>query len=224
MSESRIAAVVCEGQTDVPIVRELIQAVWPEIEEVRCLQPQLDETDRAKGPAGWSQVKAWCERNAGSLKDVIDPDVGDPIALLLVIIDVDIAIAAGISNPPTRVGVYETKRLRDVMETWLREGKEKLPSALVLSTPVMSIETWIVAALFPKQRLPEQIVDPAGFLAKKGILKLSPTDHRPWKELHRYRSAALKVAHKVKQVRRACKEAERMLSSIEKLRARNVSS
>ena len=35
MSSPRIAALVCEGQTDVPILRAAIQAVWPEVEEVR---------------------------------------------------------------------------------------------------------------------------------------------------------------------------------------------
>jgi hypothetical protein len=28
MSETRIAAVVCEGQTDVPILRSIIQTLW----------------------------------------------------------------------------------------------------------------------------------------------------------------------------------------------------
>lgn len=58
MSEPRVAAIVCEGQTDVPILRAALQEVWPGLDDIRCLQPELDESDRAKGPAGWSLVKA----------------------------------------------------------------------------------------------------------------------------------------------------------------------
>lgn len=66
----------------------MLEAVWPELESIRCLQPALDESDRAKGPAGWSQVKAWCEALADDLHDVLDPDLGDRIDLLVVAIDV----------------------------------------------------------------------------------------------------------------------------------------
>jgi len=37
MSEPKIAALVCEGQTDVPVLREIIFKLWPEIEHVRAL-------------------------------------------------------------------------------------------------------------------------------------------------------------------------------------------
>ncbi len=42
----RIAALVCEGQTDVPILKKMVQTLWPSIQEVRSLQPELDELDR----------------------------------------------------------------------------------------------------------------------------------------------------------------------------------
>src|SRR5947209_692648 len=108
MSKVRVAALVCEGQTDVPILRAALQAVWPELEEVLCLQPELDETERAKGAAGWCQVRAWCEAHAGHLEEVLDPDLGERIDLLVVAVDVDIAIEAGITDPPHGVGLYET--------------------------------------------------------------------------------------------------------------------
>jgi hypothetical protein len=198
----------------------MIQEVWPEVEDVRCLQPELDETDRAKGPAGWSQVKTWCEAHAGRLEEVLDPDLGDPIDLLLVAIDVDIAVAAKIVNPTTDVGLYETARLRATMQGWLRtKARAGVPRALVLSSPVMAIEAWIIAALFPKERSPETIGDPATWLVQRRKLRLSPSDGKPWKELHLYRRFAPTVAKKLGRVRKLCVEAERTLHAVEQRRA-----
>ena len=127
MSDARIAALVCEGQTDVPILRAAVQEAWPELEEIRCLQPELDETDRAKGPAGWSQVRAWCTAHAERLDEVLDPDLGDPIDLLVIAIDVDIAIEAKIADPPQEVGLYETSRLRDTIRNSGRKSRARKP-------------------------------------------------------------------------------------------------
>ncbi|MCC6648923.1 MAG: hypothetical protein IT374_25580 [Polyangiaceae bacterium] len=221
MSEVRTAALVCEGQTDVPVLRALLQAAWPELEDVLCLQPELDETDRAKGPAGWSQVKAWCEANAGRLDEVLDPDLGDRIDLLVIAIDVDIAIQAGIADPPRSVGVYETKRLRDTMTGWLSaKGRVALPSAIVLSTPVTAVEAWIISALFRNEASPESIKDPAQFLVEKKRLRKSPSDGKPWKELHLYRDDfAPRVAKELKRVRKVCSEADRTVRAVEQRRA-----
>jgi hypothetical protein len=217
MSE-HIAALVCEGQTDVPVLREVIQELWPSIAEVRALQPELDEMGRARR-AGWSEVQRWCEQHAGALEEVLDPDVGDPIDLLVVAIDVDIALAAGIADPPQEVGAYETTRLRDVIHGWLRApGQARLPGAVVVSTPVMAIEAWVIAALYPKQRAPEQIVDPAHWLVDRKKLRASPTDGKPWKELHRYVDFAARVAQNLGRVRRSCGEAERTSAAIERRR------
>ena len=220
MSESRIAALVCEGQTDIPILRAVIQTLWPAIEEVRSLQPQLDEMGRARGPAGWTLVKSWCEQNAVALDEVLNPDVGDPIDLLLIAVDVDIALAAGIVDPPQQVGLYETARLRDTVASWLRTqgGPRQLPTAIVVTTPVMAIEAWVIAAVFPKAGSPERIADGAQFLVDKKKLVLSPRDGKPWKELHRYRDFAGRVARALGRVRKACAEAERACSAIERRR------
>ena len=219
MSDPRIAALVCEGQTDVPVLRAVLEEVWPGL-EVRCLQPELDETDRARGPAGWSQVKAWCERYAATLEEILAPDVGDSIDLLLVAIDADVAIEAGIADPPTRgVGAYETTRLRDTVRGWLRgEARKNLPPELVVSTPVMAVETWVIAALFPKENTPEAIGHPAKRLVEKKKLRISPDNGKPWKEMHVYRDFASSVAGKLKRVRRRCPEADRTLRAVEQRR------
>ncbi|TKC96503.1 hypothetical protein [Polyangium fumosum] len=219
MSDTHIAGLVCEGQTDVPILRKMIQALWPSVKEVLPLQPQLDEMERAKGPAGWTQVQSWCEQHASALDDVLAPDIGDPLDLLVVAIDIDIAIAAGIADPPQEVGGYESTRLRRTIEGWLKTPKRrKLPGAIVVSTPVMAIEAWVIAALFPRARKPEQIADGARWLVDNDKLRLSPKDGKPWKELHRYREFAQSVASNLARVRKSCAEAERTSQAIERCR------
>ncbi len=219
MSEARIAALVCEGQTDVPILREIIFKLWPEIEDVRSLQPELDETGRQTNQGGWSEVQRWCQQNANALEEVLDPDVGDPIELLLVAIDLDIAVEAGIADPPQAVGLYETTRLRDTIQSWLQSpNRAALPPQVVLLTPVMAIEAWVIAALYPKEKAPEKLLDPAEFLVGKKKLRPSPRDGKPWKELHHYRAFASQVAGKLKQIRKACPEAERSCREIERRR------
>jgi hypothetical protein len=83
-----------------------------------------------------------------------------------------------IVNPPQQVGLYETKRLRDTILGWLTtSARAKVPAAVLVSTPVMAIEAWIIAALFPKENDPEAIVDPAVWLAnKKSCDRARPTD------------------------------------------------
>jgi hypothetical protein len=219
MSKSRVAALVCEGQTDIPILRAIIMDTWPEIDEVRCLQPEVDEMDRARTPAGWTQVKQWCEKHAGALDEVLSPDLGDPIDLLLVVLDVDIAVEAGIANPPHSVGVYETNRLRQTVAGWLTtDARPRLPDAVVISTPVRAVETWIIAALFPKESSAETIQDPAAFLVNRKRLRRSQRDGKPWKELHLYRGFASTIAKKTKQIRRKCVEANRTMVAIEQQR------
>jgi hypothetical protein len=220
MSKRRVAALVCEGQTDVPILEAMVRVLWPDVDEVLVLQPELDELGKSKpgSPAGWSAVKAWCEQNAASLDEVIDPLVGDPIDMLLVVIDVDIAIQAGIADPPQEVGAYETRRLCDTIKTWLTtRQRRRLPAELVIAIPTMAIEAWIVAALFPREKAPESIADPAQLLVDKKKLYLSPSDGKPWKYLPRYRDEFAKaVSRKLSAVRKACPEAERTCGKIEK--------
>lgn len=219
MSEPRRAAVVCEGQTDVPIFREIIQELWPSVTEVLSLQPELDATGRATGPAGWTQVQAWCEQHAHDLEDVLQPDVGFSPDLLLIAIDVDIGVEAGIADPPESIGPYESLRLRDTMRSWLQtKERRRVPDVVVFSTPVMAIEAWVIAALFPKRKAPEAIADPAQELVDKNKLRASPKDGKPWKELHLYKQFSKNVAGTLARVRRKCPEAARTCGEIERIR------
>jgi hypothetical protein len=83
----------------------------------------------------------------------------------------------------------------------------------------IAIEAWVIAALFPRQRAPEQIPDGAAWLVEKKKLRRSLKDGKPWKELHRYREFGAGVAQSLPRVRRSCAEAERTSRAIELRRA-----
>jgi len=220
MSERIVAAVVCEGKTDYPILRGMIEKLWPEVDEVLCLQPELDETERASNAAGWSEVRRWCTDHAGALDEVLVPDIGPMISLLLIAIDLDIAVEAGIADPPTAVGSYESKRLRAVMRAWCRTpSKKNIPREVLFSTPVVAIETWIVAALFPRRNGLEKIQRPADELMVRKKLRKSPRDNKPWKEIHRYQEFVKNVSASLSRVRKRCAEADRTCREIEQLRS-----
>jgi hypothetical protein len=222
MSRQKVAALVCEGQTDVPILTQVLSELWPDV-DIRVLQPELDETGRVPrgGKAGWSEVRTWCQQNRRDLAEILDPPVGDPIDLLLLAVDMDIALEAKIADPPQKVGAYESPRLRATVASWLTAGNSsKVPAQVMVSTPVFAIEAWIIAALFPRERSPERVPDPARYLVKKRKLRESPRDGSPWKELHRYRDFATQVARRLDRVRRACPEADRTCGEIEVRRDR----
>lgn len=220
MSKPRLAAVVCEGPTDVPIFREIILELWPTVEEVLALQPELDAIGKPfpGKPLGWSQVRAWCERNASAIGDVLDPAVGERIDLLVIAVDVDIAVAAGIGAKAKEVGAYETKRLHRVLKSWLNSEATKLDSRIVFSTPVRAVEAWVLAALFRQTKSPETILDPAKELANRGRLRRRK-DGKPLKDLHVYREFAKIVASRLKVVRKCCPEAERTCRELESRQA-----
>lgn len=207
-----VVALVCEGQTDVPILRALLETVLGESIDVRCLQPELDETQRSKGRAGWTEVRAWCERNGSALDELFEPDLGDPIDILVVVMDVDVAVEAGIENPPVSgVGPYESSRLRSLIAGWLTGSDRRVQ----ICTPVMAIEAWIIAAMFPREKKPEKISDPAGYLARRGKLKESALDGKVWKDLRIYRDEFARVVKaNPKRVQRACPEADRFLKAV----------
>jgi len=57
---SRTAALVCEGSSDVPVLSAIIQKIWPDIDHVLTLLPEVDEIGRQRqqGRSGWSEVRA----------------------------------------------------------------------------------------------------------------------------------------------------------------------
>lgn len=215
-----VAAVVCEGHSDFAILARVLRKLWPELDDVLLLQPILDELQRAQGSSGSSGVKEWCQRNRERLDAVIDPGIGRPIDLLVIALDADAAISAGIEDPPKTPSSYDASRLCEVMRGWLG----RLPRQLVITIPAMSIEAWVVAALFKTPSQPENLANAALTLVEKNLLQRDPRPKRHHKVLKppaTYRGFADQVAGKWAKVKKACAEAARFDRKVSALRARS---
>lgn len=208
----RVVGLVCEGSTDVVVLRAVIESVLGEV-DVRVLVPLVDELDRQLPgtSSGWSQVRAWCERSS-ELEELFTPEIGDPLELLVIAIDLDIAIRAGLEKSPENLSGYDAKGLCDLVKGWL---PERLPPRVIIAIPVMSIEAWVLGALFPRLPHPEHQQDPAGVLVEKGKIEMGRSG--PWKRVAEYRSFAVAVRRNLKAVRRACAEADRFAKKLENL-------
>jgi hypothetical protein len=196
-----VAGVVCEGHSDFAIL-------------------ERDSLQRAQGSSGSSGVKEWCERNAGKLAAVIDPGVGRPLDLLVIALDADAAISAGIEDPPKHPSSYDASRLCTTIRGWM--GKP-LPAQLLITIPAMSIEAWIVAAMFKAPARPETIANAAHTLVEKGQLELDrrpKRQHKVVKPPHKYRAFADQVVGKWPRVKKACAEAARFERKVVAARAR----
>lgn len=211
-----VVGFVCEGSTDIVVLRAVTEAILGPIDP-RALRPLVDEMDRQQAGTrtGWSEVRAWCQSTA-DFADLFLPDIGDPLDLLVIAIDLDIAIDAGVEKEPENLSTYDAKSLCDIIKSWL---PAPLPGAVVIAIPVTAIEAWILAALFPKQRHPEFVKEPAASLVQKGKMEMGRNG--PWKRVAEYKEFAALVAAKLKRVRAACGEADRFSKKVERVR-RNI--
>jgi len=218
-SGTRCVGLVCEGPTDVRILRAVLRELWPDARVV-ALQPEVDEAGIPVGPKrGWTAVREWCEQNAATMDDVVDPGIGDPLDLLVVALDVDIAVAAGIEDPPATTKAYDASRLCKTVKGWLRpDGQKKLAPQIVIGVAAMAVEAWVIAALPSKPANPEAVEDPAEWLAAHKKLPRH-TDGAPWKQIPMYDGFAGQIGAKLDKVRKRCGEADRLCGKIERRRA-----
>ena len=219
----RTAGLVCEGPSDFGLFEAVVRRLWPAVSRVLLLQPQVDAlTGHAQGSAGWTGVKAWCREYAGKLDLVIDPGIGPPLDLLVIALDADIATEALAAEPrPASNSTHLPTRLRAQIQAWLGAANNAvLPAAVVVSAPTMAVEAWVIAALFPSQRAPEQLPSPAKFLVGNRLLAMDP--RRPGKVKkppETYRRFAAALADKLDHVRKRCPEAEQISKAIEQRRS-----
>ena len=217
----RTVGLVCEGGSDVALFAAFVRALWPAVGRVLPLQPQLDAlTGHAVGTAGWTGLRAWCKENAGKLDLVLDPGIGDPLDLLVIALDADIAREAlAVEATPTPASTHLPTQLRAQIADWLGVGADGLPAEVVVSTPTMAVEAWVIAALFRSQRAPEANAEPAKFLVQRRKLAMDPArPHKVRKPPESYRAFAAALAAQLTHVRKRCPEAERTAHAIEELR------
>jgi hypothetical protein len=204
-----VVGFVCEGSTDVVVLRRVVEGVLGPIDP-RTLQPQTDEIDRLLpgSRSGWSEVRAWCERTP-MLDELFDPLIGDPLDLLVVAIDLDIAIHAGLEKEPANLKAYDAAALCRTVKEWMPQ----IDSRIVICIPVMAIESWILASLFPRLTHPEHERDPARLLVNRK--KMMMGKNGPWKRVAEYRSFAASVLSNLSRVRKRCGEADRFVRKLE---------
>jgi hypothetical protein len=145
---------------------------------------------------------------------LLSDDAGDSIDLLVLSMDVDVAVAAGIENPPATTNSYVTKRLCKVVRGWLVQQRRALPESVVIGLPAMAIESWVIAALYPRVARPEAISNPAEYLASKHRLNRQ-ANGKPAKPVAKYRDFAKTVSNRLDGVRQRCDEANRLCRKIE---------
>jgi len=220
-SRRRVAALVYEGPSDFEIYRAIIQKVWPEIDDVLSLQPEIDAEGYAVGQSGWPGVRKWCLDKAGRLDGVIDPGIGPRLDLLVIALDADIAAQAGIIDAPAHGSAYDTARLCTTVKRWLRPGvgRAAIPPEVVISIPAMATETWVIASLYAGENSPESIADPTRYLVEADQLAWDPLSKRKARKPPPvYRRFAAQIAGKLARVRKRCIEAERTCRKIEQRR------
>lgn len=163
MSESlRIAAAV-EGPTDAIVLRAILKAFLPDTDFVfQTLQPEGSVAFGSTG-AGWVGVYRWSRQSAregsGSVSGSSALSNHD---VLIVHVDADVAgkkyADGNIQDAPCEDLPCEqpcpppcetTNALRAVVLNWLGE-RRGCPPRVVLCTPSKSIETWVLAAVWPE--------------------------------------------------------------------------
>ena len=170
MSSPIRIAVAVEGPTDAIAIEAIVSAVFPDADpEIQTLQPEGSAAFGMKSLAGmgngWAGVYRWVgqavKEGGGSMSGCSVLDFHD---ILIVHVDADVAhktyISANINEAPEDdlpcdqacpPASATTDALQAVMLGWLREAD--CPQKVVLCTPSKSIDTWVLAAVCPENRM-----------------------------------------------------------------------
>lgn len=195
--------VVCEGQTDIPVLEAVLRRMLPDGWVLTTLQPECDALGNW-ADAGWTKVREFC-RCYGSYVAYL-PDAPD---VLIVQVDGDIA---------GQVSAANNDELCATIKSWLGSGASH--PGLVIVIPTQASETWLLAANRPATPAIESVKKPAEQLVKAGLV-----DHDehggPVKDQQRYRELATPLADRLTALRPILKELDRFCSKLEQLRARD---
>ena len=167
MSEPLRIAMVVEGTTDFIVLDAVISSLLPDQDiEFQAIQPEFSAAFQVQpGPTGlgWSGVYRWCRQATDEGQGGVSGSSLFAFHQILVVqVDADVAgmtyqngwiddqtgdLPCEQPCPPPEA---TTNVLRKVMLRWL--GEAQVPAQCVLCTPSKSIETWVMAALFPTNK------------------------------------------------------------------------
>ncbi|GBC63675.1 hypothetical protein DENIS_4673 [Desulfonema ishimotonii] len=151
-----IIGTIVEGTTDRIVLKSVLNALIPGNHRFLALQP-VSPPERSNG---WKGVRSWCRQIAeeSSLEEILSGETGDPIDLLVIHVDADIADKRGLQDgnekktpevmrpcPPISATI---RQIEHVIRKWL--NRDELPEKVVLAIPSQDTENWTFAALFPE--------------------------------------------------------------------------
>ncbi len=142
--------VVCEGPTDMEVMRAILDVHLQEDYVIHQLQPEGSLYGGDAGPfgGGWKGVRSWCQAAAvaGGLEAV--GALNAEVNLLVIHVDADIAADSEIDTeqpcPPPMATVGEVEA---IVLGWL--GLSAFPPRVAVCIPSKSTEAWVFRALFP---------------------------------------------------------------------------
>lgn len=166
LPENKIFLLVCEGPTDIEIIRAMAEKVKETIGkpiEIRELSPTQDKTTGAYPRQGWTAIKSWCEAYSLNKNIVISDDLEDWRKKLLakkmsfrwdtlikmsgadgIILQIDTDIAEEMTHADfTTSGITRKLFSQNAVNLWLNETAKPQDFYYLMST--FSTETWLLA-------------------------------------------------------------------------------
>jgi hypothetical protein len=118
---------------------------------------------------------------------------GDPINLLVIHLDGDRAAALGIPTDGRLIADIASD-ICNVIKGWLGAPQHSIPPGVVITIPMQSTETWLIAGILAGGIVDlERIDQPVTRLTSAGLLERD-TDGVAIKDLRRYRKLAVDLA------------------------------
>lgn len=221
-----VIGIVAEGPTDIIVLEALLDSLIPGNHRFIELQP-LNPPERING---WKGVRDWCYNR--DIEEFMSEANGDPIDLLVIQIDADIAeendLQDGIETPVQNVSrpcppiSVTARQLEQVVLGWMK--RDRLPDNVILAIPSQDMENWTFAALFPEDDLCGKLDyecirkgnnRPVYKLTTKAYGKhLKSRGSEIKKNKRAYQKLAPKIVENWKQVRDICSQAEKFNTDI----------
>lgn len=200
--------IVTEGTSDFLVLAAIVESIQPG-SETMALWPDTAASGR---PFGWRGVKSWCEEHGNRLETLMRGVPGRELDLLVVHVDCSMADKVGARRPcpPAR---DTSDGLRSViLDTWI--GRADL-AWIVTTTPSLTTDTWVIAALEPAYRPVGELECDLGVeaeLVRRKLLRRKGA--RVAKPGTVYRRLSGEVAARLDSVRSRCPEAERFCREV----------
>ncbi|MEH3099807.1 hypothetical protein [Sphingomonas adhaesiva] len=200
---------ICEGSHDFLVLREIVGQIIREfgevVERVDCIQPEMSATFQV-GTGGWSQVKAWCERDGGQwYRRFLDkPIFATSPSYDLLVIHLDGDVVEHCTHPPLANMNLQGMAVQEIVDAlkaailnhWLSPDPSYV-QRIVACVPVRHLEAWLASVVGPAVPNLEEVDMKDSF--RGGPISAVKGD---W--VKRYSQAAQQTCKRLEEVRAAC--------------------